>query len=263
MKYITLGVIAAALFLNGTGQMPFAQAAAPAKPAAKPVAKPAMDPSVRQYLQTLRTDTNQNKRSNAAQQLGILLAAPHPVVPEVLDQLHKTLVTDISPQVRVLAANAIARINQASSVDKLLNSITTNHGKADVQLAIIRAIGDMREKSLKTVPILVRFLRSPDQFVREQTVDALWKIRPKDPRVARALNELLAQEDELVVKLTLTIDIADFKSPESIPILQKIVKNTSEQLDVKAHAQTSLEKLAAWGIKAPPPRKPASPAPGH
>lgn len=243
--------------------MPFvvqpAAAATAAKPSAKPVAR-AMSPEVKKNLATLRSDVNQYHRANAAQQLGILLAAPHPLVPEVLDQLHKTLVTDIDDQVRVLAANAIARISQQSSVDKLVNSITVNRGKADVQLAIIRALGDMRQKSLKTVPILVHFLRSPDQFVREQTVDALWKIRPKDPRVAHALNMLLAEEEELTVKLTLTIDIADFKSPESIPILQKIVQNTGEQLDVKAHAQQALEKLAAWGIKAPPaPRKSAAP----
>lgn len=259
MKYTTLGVIATALFLSGTGQMAFTAWQAPA------YAAPAMNAQVQQNLKELRTNTNPFLRTNAAQQLGIILAAPHPVVPEVLDQLHKTLISDTNMLVRIAAANAIARINQKSSVDKLMAAIPTNRGKADVQLAIIRALGDMRQNSLSTVPTLVRFLRSPNEFVREQTVDALWKIRPKDPRVARALNQLLAQEEELVVKLTLTIVIADFRSAESIPVLQKIVKNTDERLEVKALAQEALDKLAAMGIKAPPPAaaKPAAAASGH
>lgn len=266
MKYTTLGVIASALFLLGTGQKPFvppaAAAQAAAKPAAKPAAKAVMSPAVKNYLKQLREDRNPYARANAAKQLGVLLVAPTPLVPEVLEQLHQTLISDTSTQVRIMAANAIARINQPSSVDRLMKAIQVNRGRTDAQLAIIRALGDLRKASLGTVPVLVRFLHSPSPYVREATVEALWKIRPSDPRVAHVLNQLLAEEEELVVKLTLTNVIADFKSKESVPILQKIVKNAGEHVDVKALAYGSLEKLAEWGL-APPPTVSTAPGGGH
>ncbi|HEY9840019.1 MAG: HEAT repeat domain-containing protein [Candidatus Sericytochromatia bacterium] len=232
------------------------------QPAAYAAGQAAMDSQVRKFFQILQQERNPFARANAAQQLGILLAAPHPVIPEVLTQLHATLLGDTNNQVRIMAANAIARINQKPSVMKLMKAISPNRGRTDVQLAIIRALGDMRQNSLETVPTLVRFLRSPNQYVREATVDALWKIRPKDPRVVQVLNQLLAEEEELVVMLTLTIVIADFKSSGSIPVLKRIVNDASANLDVKAHAQEALEKLAAAGIK-PPPAKPAQAASTH
>ncbi len=239
---MTLGVIASALFLLETGQMPFKDSAMAQAAETAPFRVAANRSEVNRYLQTLKTNTNQFQRAEAAKQLGILKDA------YALDQLHLSLLSDISQQVRINAANAIARINKPTSVDKLMAAIVPNKGKADVQLAIIRAIGDMRQHSLHTVPKLVFFLKSPSPFVREATVEALWKIRPKDPRVVRVLNQLLAQEQEVVVKLTLAHVIADFKSPESVPVLIKVIKRTDENVDVKGLAQEALDKLAAMGI---------------
>lgn len=239
---MTLGVIASALFLIETGQMAFSAPASAHSQQAASFQVAANRSEVNKYLQTLKTNTNQFQRAEAAKQLGILKD------PVALDQLHKSLLSDTSVQVRVNSANAIARINKPASVDKLMAAIGPNKGKADVQLAIIRAVGDMRQHSLHVVPKLVFFLKSPSPFAREATVEALWKIRPKDPRVVHVLNQLLAQEDEVVVKLTLTHVIADFGSPESVPVLIKIIKRTDEHVDVKGLAQEALDKLAAMGI---------------
>ncbi|PKL76171.1 MAG: hypothetical protein CVV27_11615 [Candidatus Melainabacteria bacterium HGW-Melainabacteria-1] len=143
----------------------------------------------------------------------------------------------------------MARINRKSSINKLLQAIPANRGRTDAQIAIIRALGDMKDNALETVPVLVRFLKSPSPFVREATVEALWKIRPSDPRVVVVLNHLLATEAELPVKLTLTSVIADFRSQDSIPILQKITKRAQENVDVKNLAQDALDELEAMGIE--------------
>lgn len=234
MKYTTLGVMAAALLLLETGQLVYQPVLAPVQAASKA--------EVSKYLKQLQTNPSQWVRAEAARQLGILREA------SVLPQLHKSLLQDISKQVRINSANAIALINKKSSVPQLMASIKPNNGKTDVQLAIIRALGDMRSHSLSEVPTLVRFLKSPNQFVREATVEALWKIRPKDPRVINVLNKLLEEERELVVKLTLANVIADFKNPQTAEVLVKVLKRTDENVDVRALAQESLDKLVAAGV---------------
>lgn len=234
MKYKTLGVIATALILTGTGQLVYLPESAPAHAAE--------NAGVATHLKELKTNPSQWTRAEAARQLGILRSK------SALSQLHSSLIKDISKQVRINSANAIARINEKSSVPKLMEAIKLNSGKTDVQLAIIRAVGDMRNHSLETVPTLVRFLRSPNQFVREATVEALWKIRPKDPRVIHVLNTLMEEEDSLVVKLTLANVIADFKDPSTGPVLVKVLKRTDEHVDVRGLAQESLDKLVAMGV---------------
>lgn len=232
MKYKTLGVFTAALFCYGTGQLVFNSLPAQAQESKAE--------EVRYFLNNLKTERNEWERAHAATWLGILGAE------ETLEQLHKSLVADVSNQVRINAANAIARINKKSSVKKLLAAIPTNRGRTDVQLSIIRALGDMKSNATEAVPVLIRFLRTPSPYVREATVEALWKIR--DPRVIEVLNRLLEQEQELVVKMTLTSVIADFRSPDSIPILEAVSQRANENVDVKANARDALEKMAQMGL---------------
>lgn len=235
MKYKTLGVFTAALFCYGTGQLVFETL-----PAQAQVKKETRAQEIQRFLKALQTERNEWERARAATWLGVLEAD------EALEQLHKSLTSDVSNQVRINASNAIARINKKASVKKLVAAIPDNRGRTDVQLAIIRALGDMKEHSVDAIPVLVRFLRTPSPYVREATVEALWKIR--DPRVTDVLNRLLEQEQELVVKLTLTSVIADFRSPESVAILERITKRANEHVDVKANARDALEKLAQMGL---------------
>lgn len=235
MKYKTLGVFTAALFCYGTGQLVFETL-----PAQAQVKKETRLQEIKRFLTALQTERNEWERARAATWLGVLEAD------EALEQLHKSLTSDVSNQVRINASNAIARINKKASVKKLVAAIPDNRGRTDVQLSIIRALGDMKTNASEAIPVLVRFLRSPSPYVREATVEALWKIR--DPRVVGVLNRLLEQEKELVVKLTLTSVIADFRSPDSVTILENIVKRANEHVDVKTNARDALDKLAQMGL---------------
>lgn len=192
------------------------------------------------FLKVLKTERNQWERAQAAKWLGILAD------PIALDQLHASLVSDTSPQVRINSANAIARINQKSSVKKLLQAIAPNRGKTDVQLSIIRALGNMRKNSLEVVPVMVNFLKSPSPHVREATVEALWKIG--DLRVAPILNKLMEKEEDLSVKMTLAKVLPDFKNPASLAVLEKVAARTNENLDVKALARDAVDKMLEMGI---------------
>ncbi len=192
------------------------------------------------YLNDLRTNRNPNVRARAASYLGVLKN------PKALDALHSSLVSDVSEQVRINSANAIARINSKPSAKKLLQAIGSNRGKTDVQIAIIRALGDMRSNTKEFVPVIMRFLRSPSPYVREAVVEALWKIQ--DPRSVKVMNALIDREKELVVKLTLMRYIADFKSPESIPLLRKRARDPKEHLDVRSLARDAIDKLEAMGL---------------
>lgn len=235
MKYKTLGVFTAALFCYGTGQLVFEPL-----PAQAQVKKETRPQEIKRFLKALQTERNEWERARAATWLGVLEAD------EALEQLHKSLTSDVSNQVRINAANAIARINKKSSIKKLVAAIPDNRGRTDVQLSIIRALGDMKTNAAEAIPVLVRFLRSPSPYVREATVEALWKIR--DPRVVDVLNRLLEHEKELVVKLTLTSVIADFRSPDSVTILENITKRANEHVDVKTNARDALDKLAQMGL---------------
>lgn len=262
MKYKTLGVLTAALFLIGTGQAVFTIWT----PAAEARNMDQLDLRHKQqemdhYLEELRSNRVPGQRGQAAKLLGIIGD------PKALPQLEKTLISDTNTDVRRAAANAIARINQKSSIPRLLEAISINRGRTDVQLAIIQALGDMGDNSRDIVPVMVKFLRSPSPFVREATVEALWKITAhvtvdqlKDPqayaqmdaqrkKVAHLLNQLLKTEDELVVKLTLTSEIADFRDPETIPILKKIVDKANEHVDVRSLARDALDKLEEMGVE--------------
>ncbi|PIQ27062.1 hypothetical protein COW36_14275 [bacterium (Candidatus Blackallbacteria) CG17_big_fil_post_rev_8_21_14_2_50_48_46] len=199
---------------------------------------------VRKLLYELTTNRNQYARARAATELGIIAD------PEALEQLHKSLVTDLSTQVRMTSANAIARINHKASGKRLLQALIVNRGRTDAQIAIIRALGDMKENSRDLVPAILQLLRSPSPFIREVAVESLWKIR--DPRASKYLVRLLKTEKELVVKLTLCNVIADFKEPTSIPVLKKISKKADEPADVRTLAKDALEKLEEMGIEAAP-----------
>lgn len=208
---------------------------------------------MKKYMKALHTERNQYNRAKAAKELGILGDA------RALPQLHKTLVTDVSPQVRINSAYAIGRINQKSSVKKLLMALGQQKGiksnQVDVLLAIIQAIGDMGEAvrldRLKgketytidshTVSSLRRLLGQPSPFIREAAVESLWKIR--DYSVSKSLIYLLATEAELIVKLTLVQYIADFKDARAIPVLDRLIKDPKEHIDVKAMAQDAKDKL--------------------
>lgn len=228
MKYKTLGVLATALFLLGAEQIVYV---APAQ------AKTTDAEDYDRFIKVLTTERNQWGRASAAKELGLLKD------PRALEQLHKSLLTDISTQVRINSAYAIARINKKPSVKKLLAAIPANRGKTDVQLAIIQAIGHMKENAREEVPVLVRFLRSPSPYVREATLEALWNIREPRDKIAKIYNRLLETEGELVVKLTLVSHIADFRDPDSIPILERIVAKNNEHVDVKVGARDALDKL--------------------
>ena len=257
MKYKTLGVLAAALFLSGTGQT-----------VVKGLIPPAFalnlknkEQEVKRYIQVLQTERVPGERGQAAKLLGMLED------PIALDVLHKALISDTNTDVRRACANAIARINQKSSVPRLLEAIKLNRGRTDVQLAIIQALGDMGETTRDVVPVIVTFLRSPSPFVREATVEALWKItatipadKLKEPRsysemakqrdkVSRVLNSLLSTEKELNVLLTLTSLIADFRDPASVPILTKVSENKKAHVDVQSLARDALEKLEHMGVE--------------
>jgi len=233
MNYKTLGVLTTALIIYGPGQFVHGTLPAEAK-------TPYKNMSAQQYLKVLKTERNGWERARAATQLGILGD------PIALEQLHKSLLSDLQPQVRINSANAIARINQRASAKKLLQAIPVNRGKTDVQLAIIRALGDMGPNSKEFTPVIMRFLKSPNPYVREVTVESLINIQ--DPRALPVLNKLLEIEEELVVKLTLTKLIVKFKSPSSIPILEKIAARPKEHMDVKALARDSLDKLAEMNV---------------
>lgn len=194
-------------------------------------------------IQQMVTNKNPYDRALAARELGILRD------PKALTRLHDSLLNDTSTQVRISCANAIARINNKASVKRLLAALPVNRGRTDAQLAIIRALGDMKENSREQVPVIVRFLRSPNPFVREATVDALWKIR--DYSVSKYLVRLLKIEQETTVKLTLVRLIPDFKDGSAIPVLKDLLKRKEEHADVKALAEDALIKLEEMGITAP------------
>lgn len=233
MNYKTLGVLTAALIIYGPGQFVHISLSAEAKTPYKTM-------NAKQYLYVLTHERNSSERAQAATQLGILGDAA------ALEQLHKSLLSDTQLQVRINSANAIARINKKPSVKKLLQALSVNRGKTDVQLAIIRAIGNMGSNSKEYTPVVMRFLKSPNPYVREVTVEALVNIQ--DSRALPVLNKLLEIEQELVVKLTLTKLIVNFKSASSIPILEKIALRPKEHMDVKALARDSLDKLAEMGV---------------
>lgn len=232
MKYKTLGVLATALLLLGPGQIVYT---APVQ--AQQASKASDEADYQRFIHVLTHERNRWERARAATQLGIQGDA------RALPQLHKSLVTDISDQVRINSANAIARINKKASVTKLLRAIPVNRGKTDVQLSIIRAIGDMKDNARDVVPVLIRFLRSPSPYIREATIEALWKIREPRLKISKIFNRLLEQEEELVVKLTLVGYIADFRDPDSLPILEKIAAKSNEHVDVKTLARDAIEKL--------------------
>ncbi len=233
MNYKTLGVLTTALIIFGPGQFLHGTFSAEAKTPYKTM-------NASQYLYVLTHERNGWERARAATQLGILGD------PVALEQLHKSLLSDTQPQVRINSANAIARINRKSSSKKLLQALPVNRGKTDVQLAIIRAVGEMGSNSKEYTPVIMRFLKSPNPYVREVTVEALVNIN--DSRAVPVLNKLLEIEEELVVKLTLTKLIVKFKSASSIPILEKIASRQKEHMDVKALARDSLDKLAEMGV---------------
>lgn len=205
---------------------------------------PAEQEQQRYLLQQLVTNKSPYDRAKAARELGLLMDS------KALTRLHDSLLNDTSTQVRISAANAIARINNKASVKRLLAALTVNRGRTDVQLAIIRALGDMKENSREQVPVIVRFLRSPNPLVREATIDALWKIR--DYSVSKYLVRLLKVESETTVKLTLVRIIPDFKDPNAIPVLLEVLKRKEENADVKALAEDALVKFEQMGITAPP-----------
>jgi HEAT repeat protein len=198
---------------------------------------------VQYLLKELTTNRNEFARARAATELGIIGATG------ALEQLHKSLVTDLSTQVRMTSASAIARINQKSSGKRLLQALVINRGRTDAQIAIVRAIGDMKSNSRDLVPAVLQILRSPSPFLREAAVEALWKI--DDKSVSKYLIRLLKTEDDLMVQLTLCNVIADFKDPASIPLLEKITKTADRHVDVRNLAQEALDKLDAMGIQAP------------
>lgn len=242
MKDKTRGVLVAVLLLSATGQPLFMQAPANAQSASSASScQPGKDQAyLKLMLSRLKSERNPWERAKAATNLGIECN------PAALGQLHTSLASDTSTQVRINAANAIARINQKASVKKLLQALSGNRGRTDVQIAIIRALGDMRSNSTEVVPIMVRFLRSPSPFVREATIEALAKI--KAPKTAELLIKLLETEAELVVKLTLVDVVGDLKDPRAKPVLEKILKRPGEHADVKALAQDALDKFAEMGI---------------
>ena len=257
MKYKTLGVLAAALFLNGTGQTVVTGLI----PSAFAQDMQNKEQEMRRYIKVLQTERVPGERGQAAKLLGMIGDA------RALDALHKSLISDTNTDVRRASANAIARINKKSSVSLLLDAIKLNRGRTDVQLAIIQALGDMGDNSRDIVPVLVSFLRSPSPFVREATVEALWKItaiipsdKSKDSRayselatqrgkVSHVLNALLSSEDEINVKLTLVSKLADFRDPASIPVLKKVSESSKEHVDVRSLARDALEKLDAMGVE--------------
>lgn len=228
-----LGVIAAGLLF---GALPPMTAPSYAKDTSRIPQKQKLDA----YLNDLQTNRDPNVRARAASYLGILKDA------EALPALHKSLVSDVEEQVRINAANAIARINRKASVKQLLQAIRPNRGKTDVQISIIRALGDMGDNSKEYLTVITNFLRSPSPYIREAVVEALWKIR--DPRSTRIMNGLVEREKELVVRLSLMKYIADFKSPDSIPLLQKVADNPREHVDVRSLARDAIDKLEAMGL---------------
>jgi HEAT repeat protein len=198
---------------------------------------------VKRLLLVLTTDRNQYVRARAATELGMIAD------PSALEQLHTSLVKDLSTQVRMNSASAIARVNQKSSAKRLLQALLANRGRTDAQIAIIRALGDMRGNSRDLVPALLQLLRSPSPFIREAAVEALWKIG--DKKVSKYLVKLLKTEEDTMVKMTLCSTIADYKDPNSIPVLEKISKQADQPVDIRALAQEALDKLSEMGVEAP------------
>lgn len=229
-----IGVILAAVCL---GTSPFMATPTFAKDMSRVPQKQKLD----SYVNDLQTNRDANVRARAASYLGVLKD------PEALPALHQSLITDVDDQVRMNAANAIARINQKSSAKKLLQAIRPNRSKTDIQIAIIRAMGNMPEHSREYLSVITNFLRSPNPYIREAVVEALWKIR--DPRSVRVMNLLVEREKELVVRLSLMKYIADFKSPASLPLLRKVAASSKEHLDVRSLARDAIDKLEAMGLE--------------
>lgn len=208
---------------------------------AKDMSRVPQQQKLESYVNDLKTNRNPNIRARAASYLGVLKD------PAALPSLHQSLISDIDEQVRMNAANAIARINQKASAKKLLQAIRANRSKTDVQIAIIRALGNMPDHSREYLSVITNFLRSPNPYIRETVVEALWHIR--DPRSVRVMNLLIEREKELVVRLSLMKYIADFKSPASIPLLKKVAANSKEHLDVRSLARDAIDKLEAMGLE--------------
>jgi HEAT repeat protein len=200
---------------------------------------------VNHFLMELRSNRNHYSRAKAATELGLL---GHPAA---LEQLHISLISDMSEQVRINAVGAIARINQKKSVHRLWNAMLVNRKRTDVQIAIVVAIGDMGKNSTDMVPRILQLLNSPNMFMREAAIDALWKIG--DHRASKYLVRLLKKESEITVKVTLCRILPDFKDPQAMPVLEKLSRNPEEKPDVRALAQEALDKMEEMGLKAPPP----------
>lgn len=199
---------------------------------------------VRFLLTDLRSNRNQYARAKAAKELGLIGAT------EALEQLHTSLTEDLSTQVRINCAAAIARINQKPSGRRLLRALITNRGRTDVQIAIVTALGDMRQNARDLVPAILQLLRSPSPFIREAAVEALWKIG--DRNVSKYLVKLLKTETEIVVKLTLCTVLPDFRDPAAMPLLQKLARKADEPADVRGQAQEAYDKMEEMGFIPPP-----------
>lgn len=230
---ITLGCVCLGLLIApATLQLSQVQAA--------PQRSAAEQAEIRTLLKELRINRNQYVRAKAAKELGLIGAT------EALEQLHESLITDLSTQVRINSAAAIARINQKSSAKRLLQALVVNRGRTDVQIAIVSALGDMRQNARDLVPAILQLLRSPSPFIREAAVEALWKIG--DRRVSKYLVRLLKNETEIVVKLTLCAVLPDFRDPTAMPILDKLARKADEPADVRGQAREAYEKMEEMGL---------------
>lgn len=205
------------------------------------------------YISDLSTDRSFQNRGRAAIELGVY---GHP---KALEALHKSLNHDVSSQVRIAAANAIARINSKDSIPKLILSLKMNNirSRRDVQLAIIRGFGEMGANSKGIVHRIMRLLKSKNAFVREATVEALWKISKEtnDYSVGIYLIRLLKIEKDLSTKLMITSIISDFENPKAFAVLQAMIDNPEEKDRLKELAHEQIKKLEEKGFDPPPKPK--------
>lgn len=136
-------------------------------------------------------DSNADIRRSACQAIGSL----GPRAEGALTSLLERLVLDDDAAVKDASADALARIGSLS-VPALTDLL--ERGGPDLQWRAAKSLGQIGPRAKDAVPQLRRTLQSPDNEVRIESIDALWRISRDPNPVAAALVGELSTDDRQV-----------------------------------------------------------------
>lgn len=142
-----------------------------------------------------------------------------------------------SPEIRKQSAEQLGWIEDKRAVDALIKHLKDEN----IEVRAMCALSLGKIKDAKAVNSLIEALKDSEQDVRNAVIIALANIG--EPSSLQTIIDLLDNETSTKCRVSAVKALGSFGDLSSIPILNKILQNTSEDLFVRSYAAQSIGKI--------------------